>query len=79
MSSPSYEDDAQVHNLLEALANYTAADSAERAAREAYEGYEWGYHGYSYIEARAKAAFEFRQCMDEYVDSRIQAATGARP
>ncbi len=71
MTSP---DTLQVRCLLEALNRYSAADYEERTEREKYDGYSWGHFGYHLIEAREKAAIEFMGRLNDYIDSRIQAA-----
>ena len=67
-----------VEDLVDALTDYIESAAEEKAAREKYDGYEWGYHGYSLIAAKRKAADAFGERLNAYVDARIAAATAGR-
>lgn len=60
-----------VEDLIAALTSYLEAAAEEKAAREKYAGYEWGYHGYSLLEAKGKAAEALGAKLDAYIDARI--------
>lgn len=75
----SIKDTLTVRCLVEAFQEAAEAERQEKEARENYDGYSWGYHGHRFIERRERAAEKLQRIFDEYIDQRIEAATGARP
>ena len=71
--------DAKVRWLVESLMRAVEASLAVEDAREKHDGYDFDYFHSSEIRARDIAAEEFGKHLNEYIDQRIQAATGARP
>lgn len=65
--------------LVDSLMRAMESALEESDAREKYDGYDWGYHGYPLIQAKEEAAERFGKLLADYIDQRIQVATGARP
>lgn len=81
MSTPvtRQTDSLSLRCLVQALGEFLEAEAVERREREAFVGYSWDHFGQSLIKQREEAAAEFGKRLDEYIDTRIQAATGAAP
>lgn len=69
-------DTLDIRCLVEALTTMIQAEAEERKARDEYiegGGTSWGYFGQRLIEAREKAAEQFGERLNEYIDARIEA------
>ena len=69
-----------MEDLLKSLEHYLEAKREHDEARAKGDpGYSWEYHGRPYIERMNRAAEDFGRRLEDYIDSRIEAATEARP
>lgn len=73
------DDRIDVQAIVQAMQDYADARAEHEKARNEYEGYSWGYHGSGYINAMDRAAVEFGNRLDAYVDGRIKAALAKQP
>lgn len=71
--------DAEVRWLVEAMMKAIEASLEVEDARKKHEGYDFDYFHSSEISARDIAVEEFGKQLNEYIDQRIQSATGAKP
>lgn len=71
-------DTLKIECLAYALDEYLSAAREEAEARERYGGPSWGYFGASFIEAKERAAEEFGNQLDSYIDRKLDERLGPR-
>ena len=57
--------------LVQSLQNVIDAKTEHDNERDSYDGYSWGYHGHLLIEQMRRAAREFEERLEEYIDQAI--------
>ncbi len=70
------DDTLKYECLLQAGQEFFAAAQEERSARERFSGYSWGYYGRDLIDAKDRAAGEFRDRLRELIRAEVKAVIG---
>jgi len=58
--------------LVQSLQNLIEAKTEHDTARDKYEGYSWEYHGRHHVDAKAKAAADFEERLESYIELAIE-------